>query len=422
MQTPEINKGEGYAGYNEALGLVLNNTNPNRALKLPLSSCVGFTAADDACALVDSPTHDTSLKDGYALKAEDVNGASPSFPAALEVVGTAFAGGSFKGIVKSGEAVRICTGSALPECAEAVVVAELCQETNGEVLVKDTTRPGKNVFRAGADVRAGSILVEKGEMLLPGKLALAAAGGVSHLVVYPRPKVALIAIGDEVVAPGRFLKAGEVYSSNLVNLGAWLSSFGIRYYTTISKDEPGSIKKALKSALRKADVVLTGGGAWASERDLVVSVLDELGWKKVFRYVRMGPGKGITFGTYKRKPVFCLPGSPPSNDMAFLQLALPGILRLAGMTGSPFPLINATLTGEVRSRSFSWAEIFKGKLTLTNEGEYLVTPYFEDSRLGMIANAHCLITKPENSESLSAGKVVTVQVLAPALGSLRLRC
>jgi len=418
MQTPDINKGEGYVGLNEALEMVIANTNPRNTVSLPLASCVGYVAAQHVKATVNSPTDDMSLKDGFALKAQDVASASFQSPVRLEIAGSVFAGGRFKGSLHSGQAVKICTGSPVPEGADAVVVTELCDEISDEVLVKDSIKAGNNIFGAGEDVKAGSVVVDKGAVLLPARLGFAAAGGVSKLSVYSKPKVALIAIGDEVVIPGTELKEGQLYSSNLINLGAWLSCFDLPSSSQIAKDDPEAIKSTLLSAFKGADVIVTCGGAWVSERDIVVSVLDGLGWKKVFRYVRMGPGKGITFGVWQGKSVFCLPGSPPSNDMAFVQLSLPGILHLCGITGSPFFLVRAKLTQGVKSRSRTWAEFTKGKLISNRNGEYLVTPYADGSRLRLISDADCLICKPENDDDLSTGEAITVQVMLPAFGGL----
>ncbi len=418
MLTSEINKGENYAGFKEALGLVLSNTQPGRMLNLPLADCIGHVAAGDIKARIDSPSDSASLKDGFAVKSRDIEQASFASPARLEIVGSVFAGGRFEGTVKDGEAIKICTGSPVPEGTDAVVVAELCEEIGKTALVKNPVKPGKNILCAGEDVAAGVIVIKKGDVLLPARLALAAAGGISELPVYAKPGVALIAIGDEIATPGKPLKEGQLYASNLVNLGTWLSCFNVPYLTMTAKDDVESIKHTLLEGLKKADVVMTSGGAWASERDMVVSVLDELGWEKIFHYVRMGPGKGITFGLFHGKPVFCLPGSPPSNDMAFLQLALPGVLHLAGMTGSALPIVKAELTANIKSRNHNWAEFKKGKLNYTAGGNYQVTPYSDNSRLKLIADANCLICKPEDRDDLSAGDLLDVQVMLPAFGGL----
>jgi molybdopterin molybdotransferase len=155
-----------------------------------------------------------------------------------------------------------------------------------------------------------------------------------------------------------------------------------------------------------------------SERDLVAGVLGDMGWRKVFHHVRMGPGKGVIFGTLEGKPVFCLPGGPASNEMAFLQLALPGILRMAGQAGPPLPVISARLSKDLKSRHRDWTEFRDAMLSRGPDGGYRVTPYLGRSRLQAIARAHCLVCIPEGVDTLREGDEVPVQVLMPTFAGL----
>jgi len=418
MAKQEIDEGTEYIGYKKALALVLSSINYSKVDSLPLASCVGYVVAENIVALVDSPTSDVSLKDGFAIKNCDVAGASPQHPVKLRVVGSGFAGSGFEGAVSEGQAVKICAGSPVPAGAEAIVSEEFCQEIASEVYISAAANAGKNIFHAGEDVKAGTVILEKGKVLLPARLGLIAAAGISHLKVYHKPKVALIAIGDEVIAPGQKLKEGQLYASNLVSIGAWLSFFNIPYKTTITIDNKEDIQHELIESLPEVDAIITSGGAWGSERDLIVRVLDCLGWKKLFHRVRMGPGKGIAFGIWEDKPVFCLPGGPPSNEMAFLQLALPGILHLSGQTGSPLFTVSARLTQDLQGRHKAWTEFKKAGLARGENGNYTATPCFEESRLKSMADATCLVCKPEGVEILYCGQMVTVQMMVPTLAGL----
>ncbi|MFC1901787.1 molybdopterin-binding protein, partial [Chloroflexota bacterium] len=225
--------------------------------------------------------------------------------------------------------------------------------------------------------------------------------------------VAVVAVGDEVVAPGGHLHPGQLYASNLVTMVAWLASFGIPCDTAVVEDSEAIIKRELRSHLAGADVILTSGGAWGSERDLVVGVLDELGWQVVFHHVRMGPGKGIAFGLWEGKPVFCLPGGPASNEMAFLQLALPGILRMSGENRHPLQTVSARLAENVGGRHRAWTEFKDAVLSCDAEGNYTVKLYRNRSRLQAIASANGLVCIPEGTVFLEPGEVVPVQILAP---------
>jgi molybdopterin molybdotransferase len=250
-------------------------------------------------------------------------------------------------------------------------------------------------------------------------VGLAAAAGISRVRVFRRPKAAVVGVGDEVVAPGGRLDHGQLYASNIVTVGAWLTFFGISHDSSIVKDDAEAIKRELLGCLPRADVVLTSGGAWGSERDLVVGVLRELGWQEIFHHVRMGPGKGIAFGLWEGKPVFCLPGGPASNEMAFLQLALPGILRMGGENRHPLQTVSARLAENVKGRHPAWTEFKDATLSQDPAGNYTVKIYKNRSRLQAIASANGLVCIPEGTESLNCGEVVPVQFLAPRLDGFR---
>jgi molybdopterin molybdotransferase len=421
MQTEndEIDEGKGYIGYREAFDIIGANVWPVGDEELTLDRCACRVAAADLMALVRYPSVDVSLKDGFAVKSQDVADAEKRKPVSLKVAGSAFAGKKYEGIVENGSAVKICSGALIPEGADAVVSCEFCEEVSpGKIIVKADAGPGRNILRAGGEVEAGAAIVRRGEKLLPGYLGLAAAAGISQVKVYRRLCVAIIGVGDEVVAPGTKLQNGQLYASNLVTMEAWLSSFGISCVNSVVTDDEESIKQELQKHLHKVDAVLTSGGAWGSERDLVIGVLNKLGWQELFHHVRMGPGKGIAFGLWDNMPVFCLPGGPASNEMAFLQLALPALLRMGGETRHPLQTIPARLTEDVKSRHRAWTEFKDATITLDHAGNYTVALYKNRSRLQAIASASGLICIPEGKESLRNGDIVPVQLLNPRLDDL----
>jgi molybdopterin molybdotransferase len=409
----EIDEGTDYVGYHEAFNLVCSNVRPVGIEDVSLDLCVGRIVAEDMSALVSYPSSDVSLKDGFAVKSGDVAGASRQRPVCLRVTGSVFAGSRFGGEVTAGNAVKICSGAPIPRGADAVVSGEFCEELSpAEVCVRADAEYGRNVLRSGGEIKAGATIVGRGEVLLPGCLGLAAAAGINRVRVYRRPRVAIMGIGDEVVAPGGQLHPGQLYASNLVTMGAWLSSFGIPYDTSVVKDNKEAIKQELRHR-SDAEAVVTSGGAWGSERDLVVNVLDELGWQEIFHHVRLGPGKGIAFGLWEAKTVFCLPGGPASNEMAFLQLALPGLLRMGGENGHPLQTVFARLTENLKGRHRAWTEFRDATLSCDSEGNYSVKLYRNRSRLQAIASANCLVCISEGTESLNIGEIVPVQILAP---------
>lgn len=420
FDSPEIDEGKNYTGYNEALNLIRTGIGPVGAEERSLELCAGYVVAESVVSSINNPSQDVSLKDGYAVKSKDVAGAVFKHPVVLPVIGHAFAGACFEGTVPKGSAVRITSGSPIPTGADAVVAGEFCQEIDSRVIIKASAEPGRNIMRAGQDIKAGSVIAEKGKILLPADLGLIAAAGISRIKVYRRPRVAVIAIGDEVVAPGSRLEPGQLYASNMFTIGGWLASYGIRYDNAIVTDSREAIKQRLTGFLPVVDAILTSGGAWGSERDLVVGVMDELGWDKKFHHIRMGPGKGIAFGLWEDKPVFCLPGGPASNEMAFIQLALPGVLRLAGHESHPLQTVPARLIEDVKGRHRDWTEFRDATLYRDSGGNYVVKLYRGRSRLQAIAGANCLLCIPEGKEGLDSGDMVMVQLLMPSFAALPL--
>ncbi len=416
IQNNEIDEGTDYVGYNEAFQLISSSVKTVGIEELPLALSVGRIAAEDIVAAVSYPSSDVTLKDGYAVISADIEKASARHPVSLKITGSVYAGSKQEGEVRRGCTIKVCSGASIPKGAEAVVSEELCEEISPtEVLVKADAAKGRNVLVAGGEVKAGETIVKKGEKLLPGYLGLAAAAGINRVSVYRRPKVAIIGVGDEVVAPGTDLHPGQLYASNLVTMEAWLASFGISCMVSIAKDDETSIKNKLSKLIAGVDVILTSGGAWGSERDLVIGALDKLDWRETFHHVRLGPGKGIAFGLWKGKPVFCLPGGPASNEMAFLQLALPGLLRMAGDITPPLQTVSAKLMENIKGRHPAWTEFKDAVLSRDTRGNYRVRLYKHRSRLQAIASANSLICIPEGINSLASGAVIPVQVLAPRL-------
>jgi len=410
----EIDEGSGYIGYREAFELVYSNIQPLGTEEIQLESGVQRIAAEDVAARVSYPPADVSLKDGFAVKAADVVHASSSCPVSLTVIGSAFAGSGFGHELQSGNAVKVCSGAPIPPGAEAVIPVEFCAEiSKEEVRIGIDAGVGRNILRAAEEVKEGETIIMGGSRLLPGKMGLAAAAGINLVRVFRRPKVAIVGVGDEVVAPGKDLRPGQIYASNLITLKSWLNAFGIQCVTSVSNDDSAGIRYEIEKHFPGIDALLTSGGAWDSERDLVIGTLDGLGWRKMFHHVRLGPGKGIAFGLWKDKPVFCLPGGPASNEMAFLQLAFPGILRLAGDGRHPLQSIPARLVESLRSRHISWTEFRDAVLVKDTGGFFKAVPYRKRSRLQTIAGANSLICIPEGTESLHAGEVVPVQLLSP---------
>lgn len=377
--------------------------------KVALDQACGRIAARDIRATSDCPSLDASLKDGYAVFSPDLEGASKSSPVALEVSGTVTAGqGDGDVLLHPGHAVRIMTGSVLPRGATAVLAAEFArEEENGRrVIALRDAGPGRNILARGSDVRSGTVLARAGTRLSPAGVGLLAAGGVACLDVVRRPQVVIVATGSELVAPGQPIGPGQVAASNMVTLAAELEKIGIQAETVIIRDNLEQLARELHPLMERFDVVLTCGGVLDGDKDFTLEAMDRLGVEMRFRRVRVGPGKGVCMGWRRETLVFNLPGGPPSNHVAFLLLALPGILRRGGVQ-DPFACrIHAAASGWLRGQE-GWTQVVYGRLREKN-GQLVASPLLGMSRLQAMAEANCLIEIPEQKAALEAGEITTV--------------
>jgi molybdopterin molybdotransferase len=251
--------------------------------------------------------------------------------------------------------------------------------------------------------------VPAGAHLGPGKVGLLAAGGISEILVFKRPKLALIASGDEIMLPGSTPIAGNVYASNLLTLNGWCCRYGLATELFHVPDNENQLIESIRRAMNGNDALVTSGGAWTGDRDLMVRVLDHLGWEKFFHHVRLGPGKAVGFGVLNDKPVFILPGGPPSNLVAFLQIVLPALRKLCGHNDVFLPRIHASLTQTVEGQ-IDWTQAIFGQLNRTN-GTLEFSLRDSSSRLRNLAFAEALMLIPEGISSLEKGSVVSVQLL-----------
>ena len=396
-------------GFEEALSLTLERVPLLGPVEKPVDEACGFALAEECRAVVDCPSATTSLKDGYAVISSDVADASKDHPVNLTVSATVGAGDEGELAVEPGKAVKVMTGARIPHNANAVVSVEFTEKTDGRAIFYRGSDPGKNILECGSDVAKGRIIAKKGDILAPAMTGLLAAGGIPAVRVYPFPKVGVISTGDEVVAPGLPIKSGQLYASNLVTLLSWLKQFRMETETAVVPDQADKIREAMEGMLEKVDVLLTSGGAWKSERDLTTGILMEMGGEVVFHRVRLGPGKAVALILIDGKIVFFLPGGPPSNEMAFLQIALPGLLHMAGRLPKPFGLRKARLSATVGG-DITWTQFFQAKLE-KEKGYFVAYPLKLKSRLQSQAAANALIKVPEGVESLNEGDEIEVQQL-----------
>ena len=383
-------------GLKEALSLTLDAIGTLKPVPMPVHEVCGLVASEDLTAMVDCPSATSSMRDGYAVNSADIEKASRVNGIPLMVSGTLAAGDPTEKTVRPGETIQVLTGAMIPNGANAVVSVEFTELQGDRVVCYRDAPPGCNLLFQGSDVEADGLIVNRGQLLTPALTGLLAAGGLDRVTVFPPPRVAVVATGDEVIAPGHPIKPGQLYASNIVTLYSWLRHFGMPGESAVVRDDPHELKKTFQDLLKNNDVLLTSGGAWKSERDLTTKILDEMGWEMIFHRVRIGPGKAVALGILDGKPIFCLPGGPPSNEMAFLQIALPGLLQMAGKSPVPFSLKKVQLAEEV-SGDVTWTQFFQATLE-KREGEWWAIPHRMKSRIQSQARAQALIRIPEGVE------------------------
>jgi molybdopterin molybdotransferase len=398
-----------FVSFQEALDLTLSHLPHRETETLPLNQLTGKILADEVVSKVDCPSSHSSRKDGYAVISADIAEASVQSPVKLETAGALAAGDSCKQPISRGQAMRVTTGAPLPEGADTVIAEEFCRQTGELVLIKNAAESGRNILKKGMDVRQGEPVAAEGERLSPPLIGLLAAAGIDKAAVYREPHVAVIASGDEIIAPGKPLREGKLYASNMAELCAWLSMHHLSYSTDLVPDDKAAIQSTIINRRATTDVYLTSGGAWGSERDLILKTAQDLNWQGIYHRVRMGPGKPVGFGLLEKKPFFILPGGPPSNEMAFMQLALPALMQMKGQSPSIFPLVHGQLSETVRGHN-RWTNFVHARLERKGD-RLIVHPAKLESRLQSMARKEAIIIVPEEREKLQAGEIVSVQIL-----------
>jgi molybdopterin molybdotransferase len=313
----------------EALRLILASVErPVEAECLPLAVCAGRTLAEDLASLRDQPPFPASAMDGYAVRSVDV----ADLPATLRVTGTSAAGHRFHGIVGVGEAVRIFTGAPVPDGADAIVIQENTNWTGNQVIVREQSPPGRFIRPAGLDFRAGQPLLKAGDRLDAKRLALAAAMGHGQLPVRRRPRVAILATGDELVRPGESLGPDQIIASNPYAIAALVERAGGEARDLgIAADTFDALEERIAFAKAQgADLLVTLGGASVGEHDLVQSALVRQGMSLGFWRIALRPGKPLMHGRLGSMLLLGLPGNPVSSIVCGVLFLVPALRALLG--------------------------------------------------------------------------------------------
>jgi molybdopterin molybdotransferase len=393
----------------EARRLVLERASPLPAEQVPLRDALGRVLAVEVGAADPVPGFDNSAMDGFAVRAAD----TASAPVTLQVVDESRAGRPAARALGAGEAIVISTGAMVPEGADSVVQVEDTSSRDGSVEVGVAVEPGRNVRRAGEDVRSGESVIPPGTVLGAAELGVIASVGLGAAECTRRPRVCVLTTGDELHEPGEPLGPGGIRNSNAHSVPALAEASGaeVAWVETVA-DDPAATRSATQRAL-DADVVVICGGVSVGEHDHVRAALAELGVEEAFWGVALRPGKPTSFGVHGGQGalVFGLPGNPVSAMVTFLLLARPAIDALLG-ADTERRRATAILDEEYAKKP-GRAHAVRCRLELRDDGWHARTTGEQGSHvLTSMLGADALALIPTDSGTVPAGQRVEIEMLA----------
>lgn len=393
----------------EARSIILEQVTPLPVERVSLAEALGRRLAEAVVSRDDIPPFPNAAMDGYAVRLADVQ----QVPATLRVVADVGAGQLPPASIPPGACIRIMTGAPVPAWAEAVVPVEWTEAgANGTVRILQAPAAGENIRPAGQDVRAGERFFEVGQRITPPVVAMLATLGVAEVPVFRRPRVAIVATGDELIDAGQPLTPGHIRDSAGPGLAAqarWLGAEVVGPQRV--PDDRAALEQAVEQAF-EADVLVFSGGVSVGLYDLVRQVLDGRGTQWLFWKIRQRPGKPMAFGLLEGKPVFGLPGNPVSSALCFDQYVAPALRRMQGQQEVLRPRFPAVLEAPTPKKAGLHFYV-RGVARPGGDGRLLVRdtgPQGSNLYHSMV-RANCLIHLPEALEEAPAGLEVEIEWL-----------
>jgi len=390
----------------EATAIVLANVTPLATVRTVLApESVGLILAEDIASDLDMPPFDKAMMDGFALRTADLSDGK----AELAIIEEIPAGKTPTRVVEQGQASRIMTGAPIPRGADCVVMIERCELlSETQVRVNDPSlQPGRNILPAGKEMRVGEIVLRAGTRLRPQEFGLLASVGRPEFSVQPRPSVAILSTGDEIVEPSVRPGPSQIRNSNgMMLLAQTVRAGATPRFLGIAPDEPTKLKAMIETGL-ESDVLLLSGGVSAGKLDLVPGILRELGMEALFHKVEMKPGKPILFGVKAPNLIFGLPGNPVSSMLCFELFVRPAIRALMGLAPGP-TIVKATLAQD-RAYRTDRPTYHPAILQWTPSGWSVdMVAWFGSPDLRGVAPANAFALLPAGDYQYRAGQVLDV--------------
>ncbi|KMT65664.1 gephyrin-like molybdotransferase Glp [Catenovulum maritimum] len=390
----------------QAKKLMLDNIQPVTETEvLGLESVNHRILAEDLHSTINVPPADNSAMDGYALHISELNETE------FELVGIAYAGAPFDGVVKPGQCIRIMTGAVLPKGANSVVMQENVTVNSATVKIEVPTQLGENIRKAGSDIQRGQIILSKHKRLTPVDIGLIASVGLSKVSVFRKIKVGIFSTGDELVKPGNVLDSGQIYDSNRYMLKAMLEEMKL---IVVDKgqipDKAELIKQTFLELSQECDAIISSGGVSVGDADYTKDVIDEVGQVNFWK-IAIKPGKPFAYGKIGNAEFFGLPGNPVSAVVTFEKIAKLGLEKLMAKSTQEKLELELPLIGNLRKKP-GRTDFQRGKLISENGVLVGVASSGKQNSgvLSSLAQADCYIVLAQDDANASEGEVVKVQL------------
>lgn len=400
----------------EALDKILGDLKPVDTEIVSISEADGRVLAEDIIARRTQPPSDVSSMDGYAVKYSDD---TVSGPKRYRVIGESPAGGAFAGQVNNGEAVRIFTGAALPDGADSIIIQE--DVSVQDQVIETASQPAKGTYvrPAGLDFSEGEIGIRAGRRLTSRDIGFAAAMDHPWVTVRRKPRIALLATGDELVRPGEPVGDNQIISSNSLLVGAMVKAAGgTAIDLGIAKDNEDSLR-AMAGSIGSADMLVTLGGASVGDHDLVQSVLGKHGLEIDFWRIAMRPGKPLMFGQIKDIPMIGMPGNPVSSMVCSYIFLIPALARLCGLADAR-PTISKGILANDLGANDQRQDYLRARITSRDADMPEVNAFGkqDSSMLSSLAASDCFIVRAPFDPARRKGETVDILKLAHEYPSL----
>lgn len=391
--------------WEEAAARIEAAINPLGTERVQLLDALNRALAEEVRTERALPAWDNSAMDGYALRADDAGTA----PALLPLAGERFAGSVPGAPLAPGTAVRIFTGAPLPPGADCVVKQEETEREGNAVRLLVAPKRGDFVRPAGEDGIPGELALAAGHELLAPEIGRLAALGRTAVRVHQRPRVGILASGDELLEPGEPWREGAIPESNSYALAAAAIEVGaVPVLLGVARDRPGEAERMLATA-RSCDAIVTCGGASVGERDLLKDALRSLGAEELFWRIAIKPGKPFGFYRLGGKPVFLLPGNPASASITFEFFVRPGLRRLAGLSGHGRTEGRVTLRRAIRKPA-DLTLLVRGNV---EGGAFVDSPHQSSGLTRSLVGQRAVAILPSGAAEIRAGTEVAVRLLGP---------